>query len=510
MKNFKKLFAVLAAFMMVLTLGATAVKADGSIEITDETAGDHTYTAYQIVAGDVSKDTDGNVVYANPQWGSAVTPDTDGKVEIGGTKYTVAEFLTAFQNVTDKSAEANDLAEALEAVATKNGTVSVNGKMSDLKNGYYFVKETAFTNSTTEAGAMTDYLLLNVCDEDLTPTAKSDAPSSDKSVKDVNDSEDAVDGVNPTTWQKTADHDIGDEIDYELKATLPSNVTNFKKYFVNFVDDMSAGLQYVEDSAVLKVNGTEVAKINLVQDKTATSSYAGGKVYRYEIADVKAAPLNAGNNAVITIEYKAKLTGEAVVIGNPGNPNKSHIEYATNPNDNGGGTPGTTPDKECVVFTYKVVIDKTDGTNPLPNAGFTLQKWDAATSAWIDVEEIKASAETTFSFEGLDDGKYKLIESEVPTNYNKMEDVEFEVSADHGTTITSLNGVEVNQNGSAPVTLTFTADKDAGSLTSEVVNQKGTTLPETGGIGTTIFYTVGGLLVLGAIIMLIQKRRMAE
>ena len=221
-------------------------------------------------------------------------------------------------------------------------------------------------------------------------------------------------------------------------------------------------------------------------------------------------------------------------IGEPGNKNTFHLEYSNNPNSTDGSDEGKTPEENVITFTYKVVVDKydEDGTTPLENAGFTLYKVsktdavagvtgaDAAAknTAWaekkiqtwtVNAEDGKTlGKKNRFSFKGIDDGYYVLCETTTPTGYNTMEPQVFKVTATHGgdnnkgLTLDTLNGDKVSG------TITFTPDKEAGALNTDVKNEKGATLPSTGGMGTTLFYVLGAILVLGGGVVLISRRRM--
>ena len=251
-----------------------------------------------------------------------------------------------------------------------------------------------------------------------------------------------------------------------------------------------------------------------------------------------ASSLGAGD--VITITYTATLNANAK-IGEAGNPNKYRIEYSNNPNNAGEGKPtSTTPWDINIVFTYKTVFNKEDGTThkPLTGADFELFKFIKSESGtetyktvkgdWVNVTALHTgtgavnptktkSAHTDgtdsadnakFTFAGLDDGYYKLQETATPPGYNSVDDVYFTITAEHEVKtedpkLTSLSGAE-------GTTFTMTAVKSEGSLTSKIDNNKGSTLPETGGIGTTIFYVAGSILVLAAAILLITKRRMGN
>ena len=144
----------------------------------------------------------------------------------------------------------------------------------------------------------------------------------------------------------------------------------------------------------------------------------------------------------------------------------------------------------------------------LKGAGFTLYKKNASGTYVAVSGEIKGNDMTTFTFSGLDDGDYKLSETTTPAGYNTISDIEFTITAEHeinsdNPALTSLNG-----NVSSGV-ITFTPNTSGGSLTTDVINQKGSTLPSTGGMGTTLFYIIGGVLVVGAAVLLIVKRRMS-
>ena len=124
---------------------------------------------------------------------------------------------------------------------------------------------------------------------------------------------------------------------------------------------------------------------------------------------------------------------------------------------------------------------------------------------------------TTFTFTGLDAGQYKLVETTVPAGYNKADDVEFTIEATYDTEsadpkLTSL--VVKDKDGSV---ISATAENQEasfatvlleGKVSTKVVNKAGAELPSTGGIGTTIFYILGGLLAVGAVVLLVTKRRM--
>ena len=189
--------------------------------------------------------------------------------------------------------------------------------------------------------------------------------------------------------------------------------------------------------------------------------------------------------------------------------------FSNNPNSDQIGKPdkpGETPWDNVIVFTYQVVVNKraesVDG-DKLSGAEFTLEK-ELKDGSKKTITVVKSDDGTSFTFKGLDDGKYILTETKTPNEYNSIDPIEFTVKADHTITwdgtnrtgvLTSLTG---NQEDGK---ITFAPKEDKSELVTNVVNKKGSTLPSTGGIGTTIFYVVGAILMVGAAVLLITKRR---
>ena len=182
--------------------------------------------------------------------------------------------------------------------------------------------------------------------------------------------------------------------------------------------------------------------------------------------------------------------------------------------------PGTTPWDVNIVFTFKTDVNKVDeDKQPLTGAEFTLQKFVASaegsttykgvTGDWADRALVKNETGTVFSFTGLDDGEYRITENKAPDGYNAIDPIYFTVTAEHtvdpaALQLTSLNADVVKSDGTAYTA----AEKADGKLAVAVENKPGVVLPETGGIGTTIFYVVGGLMVLAAVVLLVTKKRM--
>ena len=513
MKHIKKLASLLLALVMVLSLAVTAFADEPttySITINNSTAG-HTYEAYQIFTGDLATNEAGNKVLSNIVWGSGVSEA--GQTALGDA----AAKAETLKTEADAKAFAKAVAPYLTTAAGSANTVT-DGKyvISGLAAGYYLVKDQD-GSLTGDNDSYTEYIIQVV--GNVTATPKSDVPEVQKKVKDINDSTDTT----KTDWQDSADYDIGDSIPFQLKATLANNVSSYTTYKVVFHDTLSKGLTYNNDAKVY-IDGTETNGFTV----TATVNADGTTTLTVSCDDVKA--LSAGNSSVITVEYTAKLN-ENAVLGSAGNPNEVYLEYSNNPNksEKGNNETGETPKDVVIVFTYKTIINKVDSENtPLTGAAFKLEKLikgkDGAADTWTTVKEFTVDETTTsFTFSGLDDGQYKLTETKTPAGYNTIDPIYFVIEATHdetadAPTLKTLNAYLTDANGNKQTEMKDgesvnidlgTVDLTAGSITTTVVNKSGSELPSTGGIGTTIFYVLGGVLVLAAVVLLVTKKRMS-
>lgn len=473
----KALVAITATLMMAAT--TIPVSAAGYTITINNDSDSHTYQAYQIFAGDV----DSNGVLTNITWGTGVN----------------AAGQTALGNAADKAATLTDTAAAKDfaaAVAPYLATAAAEDdytdsayKLSVTDAGYYLIVDKPESlNGTDES--YTSYILKVV--GDVTAEPKSDVPTVVKKVKDKNDTSDTT-----SEWQDSADYDIGDVIPFEITVNLPSNFEDYTKYDLVVTDVISTGLTYNND-AVITVDGT-------VFNSCTVDTSTAGKVIFSMTNDVLVGV--ASNNSVIKINYTAKLN-ENAVIGSAGNPNTVSATYSNNPNSEMTGSSddtGTTPEDKVVIFTYDLVINKVNGEGAaLAGAAFTLYKKNS-TGGWDVVEAKTAGAATSFTFSGLDDGDYKLVETTTPAGYNEIQPIEFTISATHETSsdnpqLTALSATQ----------LSATANLANGTLTAEIENNAGSSLPTTGGVGTTIFFVSGGILVAAAGIILIIKKRMND
>lgn len=484
MKRMRKLAGLLLAMVMVFAMTATAFAAGNKIVING-TEG-HKYEAYQIFTGTLSED---KTTLSDIVWGNGITDA--GKAALGDAKNyaETVEDADAFANLLVENGYLQNAASPVVDGATYT--------FDNLTAGYYLVKDQAGSLAGQEDEAYTSYIVKVVGTVEMNP--KSDIPTVEKKVKDINDST----TTEFTGWQDSADHDMGDDVPFQLTGTLPENYGNYTVYTYVFHDTLSAGLTFNGDAKVYVVNGETRTEVT---DSFECPEAGAGPELTFACDDLKGI-----DNVVITkdskivVEYTAELN-ENAVLGSEGNPNVVYLEYSNNPNYDGEGDveeneTGKTPEDKVIVFTYKVVVNKVDkDQKTLPGAGFTLYKKNAAGVYVAIGEELTGEALTTFEWVGLDDGDYKLSETTTPDGYNTIDDILFSITPTHKPnelTLTELLGGDK-----------FSGEVSTGALTATIENIAGTTLPSTGGMGTTVFYLIGGILMIGAAVLLITKKRM--
>lgn len=484
------MLALLAAFALVLAMAVPAWAEGANLYTISVPAGsNHTYQVYQIFTGDYSSD--GKL--SNIKWGQNSNSRGDG-VSIG--EKVDENVLNQLAAVAGKSDE--DKLAVIEQYAnlSENGMDTVSeSKPIKVAAGYYLFKDTT-------TGISGNTYIAEVVGNVSIKAKNSHVPGFEKKLKDTNDTEGTT-----TDWQDVADHDIGDAIPFKLEGTVPADYdAEYTSYYFAFHDEEEAGLTFNKDSVKVYVDDDEIE--TGFEVKTSTTDGCSFEVVFSNLKAIKA--VHAGSK--IRVEYTSTLNPNAV-IGGDGNLNKAQLEYSNNPRDT--SSKDKTVWDNVVVFTYQVVVNKYANSvaesNKLPGAEFTLSKKlkDGTTK---DIAVAKSQEGKRFTFKGLDDGEYTLTETVTPEGYNTIDPITFTVTATHvtewdgkgvrGDLITAFTG------NAASGGITFTPDKGTGALTTNVINKSGTTLPSTGGMGTTVFYVVGGGLMAVAVVLLVTKKRM--
>ena len=481
MKKMKKLASLLLALVMVFALATTAFAAEpGAITIDNPIAG-QTYTAYKIF--DVTYNTDKSAysytIDSSSEWFATVQAYA---TEANGLTLTQANGSTTYIVSTTDAFSAPDFAVALKAAVTgktgtdltaqADGTVSV----STLPLGYYFV------NSTS--GALCN---LTTTNPSVTIHDKNDIPF------DKVDDQESV--------------DVGQIVNYTITGKVP-DYTGFTTYTYLITDTMSEGLTFQKDVKVTVGDTDVTSACTITYDVKENDADENGNANKFTVS-IPVKDYTIG--AKIKVTYSAVVNEKAVAkIEN----NKATLTYSNDPTDSSKTT--TTPEDIETVYSAKIVIDKYETgkeNTKLAGATFILYKevttgeGEAAVTSklyykWNDTDKkvewvtdkAQATSKTTdsngaASFDGLADGTYYLEETAAPAGYNLLDKP---VSA-------TVNGANAT-----------TADLSSLTVTEKVANNTGSLLPSTGGMGTTIFYVIGSILVIGAVILLVTRKRMSR
>ena len=489
MKHARKLTSLLLALVMVFALAVT-VAADettgtttkGSITV-DNPKENTKYTAYKIFGvvyddadhysytiegGDSGSPWFSTVeTYATPDNGltlNQVTGTTTYVVTFGKVNFSAPKFADALKKAL-ANGSVDDTGKPLAASGT---SASVN----NLDLGYYFV--------TSSTGAL--------CSLDTTnPTA-------------------IIHDKNNIPFEKTKtvgknDFNVGDTVPFIITGEVPEH-TIFTTYTYEITDKMSEGLTFDRNSLAVKVGSanvtTDTDKCKITYDAAAAPNTFKVTIF------VK----NCTVGEDIEVTYSATINEKAVAkISN----NEARLTYSDDPANETHTT--TTPPQKVDVYTSKIAIVKVaEGTKAtkLEGAKFVLYKeettggttttkyyrrWDETTNkvTWVDkitdATEVETDKNGEASFDGLANGIYHLVETKAPAGYNQLD---------------KPYTVKVNEKNT-PVT-----NENQLTATATVTNKTGAVLPSTGGMGTTVFYVLGAVLVVGAGVLLVTKKRMSQ
>ncbi len=468
MRNCKKVLAIVLAVALVLALGVTAFAAQidkkagvtgpASItvkipEITDGRTANNTYKIYKVF--DAALSPNGTGISYSLVNGKTTVPD-GFKVDpnTGNVTYVRSENATDL-TATDIAAIAAYVTDA-DLVATVNTTnADTQFTVTDLPYGYYYITTTTGTVVTVDSTKPNAEVI-----------DKNEIPPVDKKITGASSVDE--DG-------KKALAQVGSVVNYEASITKKAGAENYV-----FHDKMSAGLTYNGDAKVY-VNDQEVTPAS----NTFTVGHAGDDTLTITFRDSFINGL--ADETKIVIKYTATVNSDALTV-DPAN-NTAYLSYGHEDGEN------HTPTVVTEVYNAKIdVVKNDDKGQPLAGAGFVLKnkdnkyyKIENGVVSWVDsiddaTEKFSGNDGKVPAFTGLANGTYTLVEKTVPDGYNGAADQTFTI-AEHDYTTANLE------------------------QKATVVNKEGAVLPSTGGIGTTIFYIVGSVLLLAAAIVLIARRR---
>ena len=462
MKNIKKLFGLLFAFVFALVQVNAAET--GSITINKAVVNE-TYSIYRVLDLETYDETNNHYIYrANADFkvfveSTEASAYLEAKNENGNTYYvwegdTTDTRVQEFAKLAFAHAENNSIKPV---ASTKATSTTVEFKNLDL--GYYLM-------SSTTAEKDTRLLSLTTTNPSATTREKNTlTPDVDKEVEEKG------------TYGKTNDASIGDTVNFKATIIVGAGYTDYK-----LRDKMSAGLTFNANSVVVKVNNTVVDSSNYTV-RTDVSGYTFVIEFKNEYI------VTLPKNTVITVTYSAILNENAVVEGE-GNPNVLDLAY--------GDT--NTPEKQTITYSYAFDVIKIDGKERTQLTGAEFRLYDAKTGGnEIKVVLVDATSNTyrvaranengvtikagKATILGLDGGTYYLEEVVAPTGYNKL-----------------TSRVEI-------IISKINSDKTFSRFSTNVENYTGSKLPETGGMGTTLFLTLGSILVIGFGLLLVTKLR---
>lgn len=500
MKIIKKIAAIMLSVMMVLgmcsVVGAEGTTSEpsattGSITISKAAHGE-TYNIYRILdleSYSGSRET-GNYAYklrtdtvtgSTGNWSEFIkSPGINSTYVILDGEYVTWKDGAKAEEFAKKALEyAKESTTKIKPDATQKleGT-DISVTFSGLPLGYYLVE--------TSVGTV---LALNTTDTNVTIEEKNGVPSVEKKVKKGSD------------YDKENTASIGDRVEFQTTITAQPGAQNYVLH-----DKMSDGLTFAGSVSVTKGGqALEAPRDYSLVTSTSTPAITDGCTFHIEFTPAFCDTLKANDQIIVT--YSATLNKSAVIAGN-GNKNETWLTYGDSSETTHDET--TTKTFEIPVFKY---TNKNGTEEPLEGAEFTLTrdgetvpiklvKVAAVAEASDDVYRVAMKSETgetvisdgkvttsstgKFTIKGLDAGTYHLTETKQPDGYNKLTTPVTIIISDTGTI--TVNGTNVN-----PV---------------KVENKSGSILPSTGGMGTTLFYIFGAILVIGSGVVLITKKRM--
>lgn len=566
MRNLKKLASVVLAAVMTLALAVPAFAAapTSSITITNPVAGE-TYEFYKIF--DAESPSAGNYTYkvsdawknffgangAGKDYLVAVAGATEGQKTENQATMDGVPYYIQLENEADAAAFAtaalqyavslDNADKSVKAIAEGDGAnIEEDNLTVNLSNeglGYYLVY---LVGASQEINSNASICSLTVS-----------APNADVTIK----------AVKPTIEKKTGENyslsadsaQIGDVVPFQITGKVP-NTEGFESYKYEINDTMSDGLTFNttaegENKLTVKINDVDLAADYYILTSSERGFTLTINVKKYVDNQKAADPSVNAVGQTIAVTYTAIVNENATETVNP-ETNTATLTY-TDPKAQDGESTTPAEKTEVDIYVSTIVIDKyalnvenpSDTSTKLGGAKFVLKNGNGTDAKyyywnntdkkveWVDTvaeatEVTTSSDEATkgqAKFTGLADGTYYLEETEAPEGYNKLSaPIEVKVQAEdsmwYGTKTTTegettkIETVVLTAQQWNEIEDTTEANQYEGGLENRVnynqgvANSTGAELPETGGMGTTLFYAVGGLLVVGAGVLLVVKKRM--
>jgi fimbrial isopeptide formation D2 family protein/LPXTG-motif cell wall-anchored protein len=492
MKHLRNLMALVIAYITVFAMGTTAFAAtsdtatlsDYNVNATISGVKEgNTVNFHRIVDFNLDEDTNGfsytlattlPEAYDTIEELAAITSDgytyTDGsaaKAAADSLAYAIAgETLVPKATINEEAGPEDSVTTSLPAgwyVVTVSGTADTSIIYQNMIINALPVVDSE--NNTYKAASAVSFEVKHATDTvtKTVPNDESDAESSD-------------------------DYSVGDTVEgFKIQTTIP-NYPSLSKEATFVITDTPVHMSDVLNSVVVKVNGETVVTGEgtfSVVATDATAATGAGFEITFEKAYILAHP---GQTVLVT--YNAIIDSNAV-ISDDGETASNTAKITFNPNPNETAT--VEPDDNTKLYTYGLTVLKYEDGNEnktLTGAKFVLYASDGST---IVREETEVNENGKLTWDGLEAGSYKLVETVAPAGY-RLDSTPRDITLNN----TTANGDDPLKDGD-----------QAYVLESKVQNTPGSTLPSTGGIGTTIFYVVGAILVVGAGTVLVTRRRMS-
>lgn len=537
MKVRKKFAAALLSVLMVLTLLPAGALADtptaGVITIKDSTGSPRTtstYNAYQIASFSASVDPSTNkTVYTDPKIVDAYKPTVVAALKAAGLATTGTDDVLLNELNSLKADQTLALAFSLQGVAVGGAsipTASVGGQISIPAYGYYLIDEAS--KSSDDTTLYTDPILVGVPLKDAsTITAKFDVKvkSSYAGVqKKIVVPDPNVKGNTLLVDSSTAA--VGDTVNYESLSDIPFYSPLYTTPTYTLDDTFSDGLKYTGITDVSIVNGSGTPLKTLSKDN-GDYSLSNETDHTFSLTLSPSLVMTYGaNGGKLKVHYTA-LVLDSAKKGSTGNPNSITLEYSDKPNSHTHKTPPDT----VITYINLLTINKFDDKDShVQNAVFDLYQQNDDKSWPADgsyIEEEKTDYYGNAPFTKLVAGHtYKIKEKSAPAGLSLAADIIFTVTAKNGTETIPSDKINIivsptdtdNKTANSDIQTNFTAAWSTdnsnivvggdGTMSTRITDNRGFTLPGTGGIGTTIFFVSGiAILLLGGCMALVYTKK---